>query len=72
MGEDAFTQLRAPRSGAHSCPVRALSPIVLRPSGGGPERPLKGLCGGELASLLGRLGHGQAAGAPTYSRVAPT
>eukprot|EP00969_Alexandrium_andersonii_P235141 10381829-Alexandrium_andersonii.AAC.1 len=54
MGEDAFTlQLWAPRSGAPSCPVRALSPIARRPSGGGPERALKGLCGGELASLRG-------------------
>eukprot|EP00969_Alexandrium_andersonii_P160944 7113132-Alexandrium_andersonii.AAC.1 len=60
MGEDAFTlQLWVPRSGAHSCPVRALSPIVRRPSGGGPERALKGLCRGV------RLGHRQAAGAPT-------
>eukprot|EP00969_Alexandrium_andersonii_P346064 15297510-Alexandrium_andersonii.AAC.1 len=32
----------APRSGASSCPVRTLSPIVLRPSGGGPERARKG------------------------------
>eukprot|EP00969_Alexandrium_andersonii_P357332 15448553-Alexandrium_andersonii.AAC.1 len=40
-------------------------PMVRRPSGGGPERALKGLCGGELASPLGRLGHRQAAGAPT-------
>eukprot|EP00969_Alexandrium_andersonii_P322772 14260734-Alexandrium_andersonii.AAC.1 len=43
----------APRSGASSCPVRALPPIVRRPSGGGPERALKGLCGWGLASLLG-------------------
>eukprot|EP00969_Alexandrium_andersonii_P187866 8301233-Alexandrium_andersonii.AAC.1 len=48
MGEDAFTQqLGAPH------PVRALSPIVPRPSGGGPERALKGLRGGGLASLWG-------------------
>eukprot|EP00969_Alexandrium_andersonii_P059474 2619494-Alexandrium_andersonii.AAC.1 len=54
MGEDAFTQQRwALRSGAQSCPVRALSPIVQCPSGSGPERALKGPCGGELASLLG-------------------
>eukprot|EP00969_Alexandrium_andersonii_P280510 12401980-Alexandrium_andersonii.AAC.1 len=42
MGEDAFTQqLCAPRSGAHSCHVGALSPIARRPSGGGLERALK-------------------------------
>eukprot|EP00969_Alexandrium_andersonii_P359014 15452261-Alexandrium_andersonii.AAC.1 len=39
MGDNAFTrQLGAPRSGAPSCPVRALSPVVRRPSGGGPEK----------------------------------
>eukprot|EP00969_Alexandrium_andersonii_P195016 8614910-Alexandrium_andersonii.AAC.1 len=60
MGEDALTQqLWAPRSGAPSCPVRAHSPIVRCPSGGGPERALKGICGGELVLPPGRLGHRQ-------------
>eukprot|EP00969_Alexandrium_andersonii_P303511 13417429-Alexandrium_andersonii.AAC.1 len=54
-----------PRSGAAGCPVRALSPIVRRPSRGGPERALKGFCGGGAGPPLGRLGHRQAAGAPT-------
>eukprot|EP00969_Alexandrium_andersonii_P235466 10395774-Alexandrium_andersonii.AAC.1 len=54
MGESAPTgQLWAPRSGAQSCCVKASSPIVRCPSGGGPDRALKGLCGGELASLWG-------------------
>eukprot|EP00969_Alexandrium_andersonii_P357362 15448615-Alexandrium_andersonii.AAC.1 len=44
MGESALTgQLWAPLSGAQSCYVKASSPIVRRPSGGGPERALKGL-----------------------------
>eukprot|EP00969_Alexandrium_andersonii_P252878 11176572-Alexandrium_andersonii.AAC.1 len=46
-------QLWAPRSGVQSCPVGALSPIVRRPSAGAPERALKVLRGGELASLGG-------------------
>eukprot|EP00969_Alexandrium_andersonii_P101104 4460173-Alexandrium_andersonii.AAC.1 len=45
MGEDACTQqLGEPQSGA--CPVRALSTIERRPSRGGSQRALKGLCGG--------------------------
>eukprot|EP00969_Alexandrium_andersonii_P336750 14885243-Alexandrium_andersonii.AAC.1 len=47
MGESPLTdQLRAPLRGAPSCCVKASSPIAQRPSGGGPERALKGLCGG--------------------------
>eukprot|EP00969_Alexandrium_andersonii_P063244 2784809-Alexandrium_andersonii.AAC.1 len=53
MGESALTgQLWAPLRGAHSCHVKASSPMVRCPSGGGPERALKGLCGGVLAFLL--------------------
>eukprot|EP00969_Alexandrium_andersonii_P109798 4843810-Alexandrium_andersonii.AAC.1 len=54
MGGDASTkQIWAPRSGAQSCPVRALSPIVWCPLGGGPERAPTGLRGGGLASRRG-------------------
>eukprot|EP00969_Alexandrium_andersonii_P206909 9140653-Alexandrium_andersonii.AAC.1 len=54
MEDDALAwQVAAPRGGAQSCPVRAPSPMLRCPSGGGPERDLKGLCGGGLASLLG-------------------
>eukprot|EP00969_Alexandrium_andersonii_P002670 116118-Alexandrium_andersonii.AAC.1 len=53
MGESALTgQPGAPLRGAPSCNVKASSPIVRRPSGGGPERALKGLCGGVLAFFL--------------------
>eukprot|EP00969_Alexandrium_andersonii_P282696 12497545-Alexandrium_andersonii.AAC.1 len=44
MGESVLTrQLGAPLRGAPSCYVQASSCIVRRPSGGGPERALKGL-----------------------------
>eukprot|EP00969_Alexandrium_andersonii_P367278 15470365-Alexandrium_andersonii.AAC.1 len=43
----------AARSGAPSCPVRAPSPTVRGLSKGDPERVLKGLCGGGLASVRG-------------------
>eukprot|EP00969_Alexandrium_andersonii_P110658 4883500-Alexandrium_andersonii.AAC.1 len=47
MGDDACTQqLGAPRSGAPSRSVRALSPIVRRPFWGGSE-------GGPVASVEG-------------------
>eukprot|EP00969_Alexandrium_andersonii_P282531 12490538-Alexandrium_andersonii.AAC.1 len=65
MCESAPTgQLWAPLRGAQCCYVQASLSTVPRPSGGSPERALKGLCEGELASLWG-LGHRQAAGAPT-------
>eukprot|EP00969_Alexandrium_andersonii_P342037 15119308-Alexandrium_andersonii.AAC.1 len=52
IGESALTgQVWAPLRGAQICYAKASSPIVRRLSGGGPERALKGLCGGELASL---------------------
>eukprot|EP00969_Alexandrium_andersonii_P232127 10250152-Alexandrium_andersonii.AAC.1 len=54
VGESAPTgQLGAPLRGVPSCCVKASSPIARRPSTGGPERALKGLCGGVLASLRG-------------------
>eukprot|EP00969_Alexandrium_andersonii_P336958 14893592-Alexandrium_andersonii.AAC.1 len=54
MGESALTeQLGAPLRCASSCYLKASSPVARRPSEGGPERALKGLCGGELASLRG-------------------
>eukprot|EP00969_Alexandrium_andersonii_P073774 3254407-Alexandrium_andersonii.AAC.1 len=60
MGESALTgQLWAPLRGTQSCNVKASSPIVRRPLGGGPERALKGLCGGRLASLWGVSGIGK-------------
>eukprot|EP00969_Alexandrium_andersonii_P211317 9333074-Alexandrium_andersonii.AAC.1 len=60
MGESALTgQLGAPLRGAKSCCAKVSSPIVWRPSGGGPERALKGLCGAELASLWGVLARGR-------------
>eukprot|EP00969_Alexandrium_andersonii_P110135 4859323-Alexandrium_andersonii.AAC.1 len=44
VGEDALTgQLGAPLRGARSRYVKASSPVVRRPSGGGPDRALKGL-----------------------------
>eukprot|EP00969_Alexandrium_andersonii_P151522 6698992-Alexandrium_andersonii.AAC.1 len=53
MGESARTgQLGAPLRGARRCDVTASSPIVWRLSGGGPERALKGICGGVVASPL--------------------
>eukprot|EP00969_Alexandrium_andersonii_P364235 15463691-Alexandrium_andersonii.AAC.2 len=60
MGESALTgQLGVPLCGAPCCYVKASSHIVRRPSGGGPERALKGLCGGVLASLLGVSARGR-------------
>eukprot|EP00969_Alexandrium_andersonii_P196806 8694499-Alexandrium_andersonii.AAC.1 len=53
MGESALTGQRwAPLRGAHSCCVKAASPRVRRPSGGGLQRALKGLCGRGLAFPL--------------------
>eukprot|EP00969_Alexandrium_andersonii_P317281 14017395-Alexandrium_andersonii.AAC.1 len=50
MGESALTgQLGVPLRGAPSCNVKAASPIVRRPSGGGIKRAPMGLCGAYLA-----------------------
>eukprot|EP00969_Alexandrium_andersonii_P241954 10685452-Alexandrium_andersonii.AAC.1 len=54
MGEDASTQQRGmSRKGATRCLVRVLPRIEPRPPGRSPERVLKGLCEGGLASLVG-------------------
>eukprot|EP00969_Alexandrium_andersonii_P188601 8335456-Alexandrium_andersonii.AAC.1 len=52
VGDNALRgQLGAPLRAAASCYANASFPIVQRPSGGSPERALKGLCGAALASL---------------------
>eukprot|EP00969_Alexandrium_andersonii_P020983 917437-Alexandrium_andersonii.AAC.1 len=54
MGEITLTrQLGAPLRGAQNCYMKASPPIVRCPSGGGPERALRGLGGGALTSLRG-------------------
>eukprot|EP00969_Alexandrium_andersonii_P254277 11238603-Alexandrium_andersonii.AAC.1 len=68
MGEETFTQqLGAPRSSASSCSVRALSPIVWCPFGGGSEGVQVSLCGGGLPSPTERRGW-----CTDLNRVAPT
>eukprot|EP00969_Alexandrium_andersonii_P225189 9945772-Alexandrium_andersonii.AAC.1 len=58
-------QLGAPRRGAPSRSVRALSPIVRRPFGGGSEGSPVSLSGGGLLVATGRIGHSRTTAART-------
>eukprot|EP00969_Alexandrium_andersonii_P275281 12166203-Alexandrium_andersonii.AAC.1 len=57
---DRMGQVGAPLRGATSCYANEEA-MVRRPSGGGPERPLRGLCFRGAGLRPGQLGHRQAA-----------
>eukprot|EP00969_Alexandrium_andersonii_P132136 5843033-Alexandrium_andersonii.AAC.1 len=60
-------QVGAPRSGATGRSVRALSPIVRRPSGGGSEGAPVSLCAGVQTCPRGECGR-----RTDLNKVAPT